>query len=132
MVESTFGRRSLLSKSKRILREAFAIIKDRNEITVIIEQSKVNIEDVIEMKRNYVIISFDMTLPFELVRILARISKALADQNISIFTLSAYSTDHILVKEERSTFCDQSTREDRIYRRIKINLPKIKIYKINI
>ncbi len=41
-----------------------------------------------------------MTLHFELVGFLARISKTLADQNTSIFTVSAYSTDHILVKEE--------------------------------
>ena len=87
-------------KSKRVLQEAFVIIKDRNEITVIIEQSRVNLQDVIEMKKDYRIITFDMTLPFGLVGFLSKISKALADVNISFLTFSAYSTDHILVKEE--------------------------------
>jgi hypothetical protein len=87
-------------KSKRVLRNAFAVVKDRNEITVIIEQSKLNKKDMIEMEKDYRIITFDMTLPFGLVGFLSRISKALADQNISILTVSAYSTDHILVKEK--------------------------------
>ncbi|MCK4310334.1 MAG: ACT domain-containing protein, partial [Methanomicrobia archaeon] len=39
-------------------------------------------------------------LPFELVGFLAKISKVLADEKISIFAISAYSTDHILVKEK--------------------------------
>jgi hypothetical protein len=52
------------------------------------------------MEKDYRIITFDMILPFGLVGFLSRISKALADQNISILTVSAYSTDHILVKEK--------------------------------
>jgi len=35
-----------------------------------------------------------------LVGFLAKISKILADENISIFVISAYSTDHILVKDK--------------------------------
>ena len=45
-------------------------------------------------------LTFDMALPLELVGFLSKISKALADRNISIFVISAYSTDHILVKEK--------------------------------
>lgn len=41
-----------------------------------------------------------MVLPFGLVGFLAKISKTLADENISIFVISAFSTDHILVKEK--------------------------------
>ena len=40
-----------------------------------------------------------MILPFGLVGFLAEISKALADEGINIITISAFSTDHILVKE---------------------------------
>jgi len=90
----------VIVKSKRVPQDAFAIVHDRNEITVIIEQSKVNMKDVIEMEKDYRIITFDMTLPFGLVGFLARIYKALKDQNISIIAVSAYSRDHILVKEK--------------------------------
>jgi len=79
--------------------DAFANIIDKNETTVIINQSKVNDEDVIEIEKDWKILTFDMVLPFGLVGFLAKVSKVIADEKISIFAISAYSTDHILVKE---------------------------------
>ena len=87
-------------KAKRPLPDAFAVIQDKNEITVVIDQSRVNDEDVIELEKSWKLITFDMILPFGLVGFLARVSQALADENISIFAISAYSTDHILVKQK--------------------------------
>ncbi len=40
-------------------------------------------------------------LEFELVGILARISSALAEAGVSIFALSTFDTDYILVKREQ-------------------------------
>jgi len=40
------------------------------------------------------------TLDFSLVGILAKISGILADHRISIFAVSTYNTDYVLVKEE--------------------------------
>lgn len=40
-------------------------------------------------------------LDFSLVGILARISEVMAENSISIFAISTYDTDYILVKEER-------------------------------
>jgi len=40
------------------------------------------------------------TLDFSLVGILAKISGILADHKISIFAVSTYNTDYVLVKEE--------------------------------
>jgi len=90
----------VIVKSKRAYPDAFANIIDKNEITVIIEQSKFNEKDAIEIKRNWKMLTFDMVLPFELVGFIAKVSQALAAENISIFVISAYSTDHILVKEK--------------------------------
>jgi len=84
---------------KKPLADAFAVIQDKNETTVIIDQSKI-IEDVIEIEKDWKILTFEMVLPFGLVGFLAAISGALADEGISIFVMSAYSTDHILVKEK--------------------------------
>jgi hypothetical protein len=67
---------------------------------MVIDQNKIINKDIIEIERDWKIITFDMTLPFNLVGFLAEISKALADENISVFVISAYSTDHILVKEK--------------------------------
>ena len=90
-------------KSKKAYPEAFANIIDKNEITVIIDQSKFKEEDVIEVEKDWKILTFDMVLPFGLVGFLAKISQVLADEKISIFVISAYSTDHILVKKRDLT-----------------------------
>ena len=87
-------------KSKNILPNVFAAIKDKREITVIIDQSKINIKGAIKIRKNYKILTFGMVLPFGLVGFLAKISKALAEENISIFAISAYSTDHILIRNK--------------------------------
>jgi len=40
------------------------------------------------------------TIPFELTGILASIANPLADAEVSIFAISSYDTDYVLVKEE--------------------------------
>ena len=98
-------------KSKKPCPKAFANIIDKNETTVIIEQSKYNDEDVIEIEKGWKILTFDMVLPFGMVGFLAKFSKVLADENISIFAISAYSTDHILVKEKDLTRAEEKLKE---------------------
>ena len=86
-------------KSKRIIDNAFANIKDR-EITVIIEQGKMKKEDIIKIEKGYKLIKFNMILPFSMVGFIANISRVLANEKIPIFVMSSYSTDYILVKEK--------------------------------
>ena len=87
-------------KSKKTYPHAFANIVDKNEITVIVEQSKLNMEDAYEVEKDWKIITFDMILPFGLIGFLAKISGALADKAISLSAISSYSTDHVLVKKK--------------------------------
>ena len=94
-------------KAKRVYPNAFANIIDKNEITVIAEHSTVNNEDIIEIEEGWRIITFDAVLQFGLVGFLSRISAVLASENISIFAISAFSTDHILVKN-----CDIEKTKD--------------------
>ena len=98
-------------RSKKPYPNAFANIIDKNEITVIIEQSKYNDEDIIEVEKDWKILTFDMVSPFELVGFLAKVSKVLADEKIQIFAISAYSTDHILVKEKDLTRIEEKLKE---------------------
>jgi len=85
-------------RSRRTHPEAFANIIDHNEITVIIDQTKVDEEDVIEIQKDWKLLTFEMVLPFELVGFLATVSNAFAEEGIPIFAVSAYSTDHIFVR----------------------------------
>ncbi|WP_400208392.1 ACT domain-containing protein [Candidatus Methanomassiliicoccus intestinalis] len=76
----------------------FAVITDGREISVIAEA---DLElDYISQEKPLRIISFDTKLPFDLIGFLAYITKLLADQDISIFALSAFSTDHLFMKEK--------------------------------
>ncbi len=86
-------------KSKNPSSRAFANIIDGNEITVVIDQSLIKDEDVIEIDEGWRMLTFDMVLPLNLVGFLAKISQAFADEGIPIFVISAYSTDHVLVKQ---------------------------------
>jgi hypothetical protein len=87
-------------KAKAAMPGAFAVIHDPVEITVVIDQSRVQDECVTSIDMGWRMLTFDMVLPLDLVGFLARVSQALAEENIGIFALSAYSTDHILVKEK--------------------------------
>jgi hypothetical protein len=93
--------RYLIAKLKEIPKfsdKIFAIIKDKNEITAIFREGA-NLQTVSEEKF-FRLITFDVKLPFDLTGFLSYVSTLLANENIPIFAISAYSTDHILIKEE--------------------------------
>jgi hypothetical protein len=85
-------------KAERPCRGAVAVIRDRKEITCLVEDSRLRPADLLAVDAGWKIITFDMILPFGLIGFLARVSGALAKAGISICAFSAYSTDHILVK----------------------------------
>ncbi|MCW3976114.1 MAG: hypothetical protein NWE86_07730 [Candidatus Bathyarchaeota archaeon] len=55
-----------IAKSKKPLPRSFAITQDKTEITAVIDQSKLKEEDAIEMEKDWKLLTFDMTIPFEL------------------------------------------------------------------
>lgn len=48
----------------------------------------------------YRLITFDVILPFDVVGFLAAITEKLAAAGVSVYALSAYSRDHILVRKQ--------------------------------
>jgi hypothetical protein len=77
--------------------KVFAVVKNGSETTIVIEENyKLK---TVEEEKFFKIISFETKLPPDLTGFLAYMAKILADQNIGIFALSSYSTDHILIKE---------------------------------
>jgi hypothetical protein len=46
------------------------------------------------------LITFDVKLPFHLTGFLSHVSTLLANESIALLVFSAYSTDHLIVKEE--------------------------------
>ncbi len=87
-------------KSKQTCKEAFVNIVDKSETTVIIEESKVKQDYIIEIEKGWKILTFDMVLPFELTGFLSKVALLFADAKIGIFAISSFSTDHVLIKKE--------------------------------
>lgn len=88
-----------VAKAKYVPDTFIAVFRDRPEITVVTKEKALNDDWVLAAERNWRILSFRVTLPFELVGFLAVVAQVLAEAQISIFALSAYSTDHLLIKQ---------------------------------
>jgi len=75
----------------------FAIIKDKNEVTAVAKEG-VKLQFVSEAKF-FKLVTFDVALPFGLSGFLSHVSALLARKDIPVFAVSAYSTDHLFVRE---------------------------------
>jgi len=88
-------------KTTRALANSLAVIKDDRETTCIIDESKLGTQKFLGFEGDWRMITFDMVLPLSLVGFFAAISGALADAGVNIFSISAYTTDHVFVKNEK-------------------------------
>ena len=75
----------------------FGVIYSHNEITIICEESHVPSNAMVEY--GWRLLEVVGSLDFNLVGILAGLTSALAKVNVSVFVLSTYRTDFIIVKE---------------------------------
>ncbi|OYR40935.1 hypothetical protein DJ82_06500 [Halorubrum sp. Ib24] len=78
---------------------AFATIREAGETTVVVEEDEVDAVDADAVEPGWKRLTFEMELPFELVGFLAAVATALAEVEVSVFVLSSYATDHVLIKE---------------------------------
>jgi hypothetical protein len=91
-----------LSKSATIPGEVFSaniffIAKTFDEISIVLPQSIVIDSDEVEL--NWQALEVVGPLAFTMTGILSNISTVLANEKISIFAISTFNTDYILVKE---------------------------------
>jgi hypothetical protein len=92
-----------LSKSATIPGEVFSasiffIAKTFDEISIVLPQSIAIESDEVEL--NWQALEVVGPLAFTMTGILSNISTVLANEKISIFAISTFDTDYILVKEE--------------------------------
>lgn len=78
--------------------EFFSITRTEDELSIVCLQDKV--KEYIKCERNWRILKIEGPLDFSLIGILSKISTLMANNNISIFAISTYDTDYILIKEE--------------------------------
>ncbi|MGG7212376.1 ACT domain-containing protein [Clostridium nigeriense] len=78
--------------------EFFSITRTDDELSIVCLQDK--IKEDIKCEKDWKILKIEGPLDFSLLGILSRISTLMANNDISIFAISTYDTDYILIKEE--------------------------------
>lgn len=76
----------------------FSITKTSDELSIVCFQD--SIPNDVKCERDWRILKIEGPLDFSLIGILASISTVLAQKGISIFAISTYDTDYILVKDK--------------------------------
>lgn len=78
------------------LQHFYSITKTDDELSIVC--SEYGIPDSVIAEKDWKILKIIGPLDFSLVGILSKISTLLADSKISIFSISTYDTDYILIK----------------------------------
>ena len=81
----------------------FMIFRDKWEVTLLLDEVdfgtiRYQIRDA-KTVGNYRLLSFDVELDFAVIGFLAEVARILAEAEISIVALSAFSRDHVLIKQ---------------------------------
>ena len=82
------------------LSDFYSITKTKDELSVIAIQTD-SISEKITCSKDWRILKVVGPLDFSLIGIIAGISIILKEKKISIFTISTYDTDYILVKQNK-------------------------------
>ncbi|GAA0180959.1 ACT domain-containing protein [Clostridium sediminicola] len=77
--------------------EFYSITKTSDELSIVCNQQ--DVPNDIKCEKDWRILKIEGPLDFSLIGILASISTILAQKGISIFAVSTYDTDYILVKD---------------------------------
>ncbi len=75
----------------------YSITKTEDELSIVCLDE--NIDEDVKCEKDWRILKILGPLDFSLVGILSKISTLLAENDISIFAISTYDTDYILVRE---------------------------------
>jgi len=81
-------------------RDFLAVVRTRTELSIVCRDDAVPATHA-EVERGFRALAVNGTLDFALTGIVASLSAPLAAAGISIFGISTYDTDHILVREDR-------------------------------
>ena len=88
----------------------FSITKTLDELSIVCPQN--NIPSDIKCERDWKVLKVLGPLDFSLIGILASISGALAKKGVSIFAISTFDTDYILLKESSLANAIEALRQE--------------------
>ena len=82
----------------------FMILMDKWEVTLLLDE--IDLEVLLpglsnaKIERGYRLLTFDLVLDVNVVGFMAEVSRILAEARIPIMALSAFSRDHLLIKQQ--------------------------------
>lgn len=79
--------------------ELFSITRTNEELSIVCPSSYVPDDVLKEVEHDWKCIKVEGVLDFSLTGILSSLANPLAENNISIFAISTYNTDYLLIKE---------------------------------
>ena len=92
--------------------EFLAYIKTNEEVTIVCRQKEIVPSVVIKSDLNWKLIKIIGPLSLNLTGIIAGITSVLADNNVPVFTISAFDTDYVLVKETKLNKAIKALRQN--------------------
>jgi hypothetical protein len=79
-------------------REFFSVTRTRDELSIVCEESK--IPGDVKAERGWRCLKVEGPLDFGLTGVLSSLAQPLAEAKISIFAISTFDTDYIMLKKE--------------------------------
>lgn len=76
----------------------FSLTRTRDELSIVLPEK--NIPGEVKCVKTWRALKVEGILDFNLTGILSSVLKPLSDNNVSVFAISTYNTDYILVKEK--------------------------------
>ncbi len=81
----------------------FMIFRDKFEVTLLLDETDFGtmrhaVRDA-RIQGNFRLLTFDIKMDFNVVGFMAEVSRILAEAGVSIVALSAFSRDHLLIKQ---------------------------------
>jgi hypothetical protein len=77
-----------------------SIVRTNDELSIVCKTSCVQNDNELIQNKDWIIIKIEELLDLSLVGILFSLLKVLKDNEISVYTISTYNTDYILIKEK--------------------------------
>ena len=77
----------------------YSITRTREELSIVCPEYSIPAD--VQAERGWKALKIQEPLPLSLIGVLASLLKPLSGAGISVFTLSTYDTDYILVKDEK-------------------------------
>ncbi len=82
----------------------FMILRDAHEVTLLLDETDwLTLRHAARDARvegNFRLLTFDLVLDWDVVGFLARVTQVLSEAGISVGALSAFSRDHLLIKQD--------------------------------